>query len=117
MAAERHDHERSDLPIRPIVIGLVALTVLAIVVHLVLVLQLGGLRRARLREVPPPPPMAAAAPEAPPAPRLQTSPATDLAALRAAEQAALETYGWEDRAAGVVRIPIERAMDLIAEGR
>ncbi len=38
-----------------------------------------------------------------------------LRALRRAEDQRLHTYGWVDREAGVVRIPIERAMGLIAE--
>jgi hypothetical protein len=50
-----------------------------------------------------------------PAPRLQVDPPADLAALRAAEAAQLAQYGWEDRAAGVVRIPLSRAMALTAE--
>jgi hypothetical protein len=49
-----------------------------------------------------------------PGPRLQIEPALDLARLRAAEQAQLAGYGWLDRERGVVRIPIERAMGLIA---
>jgi hypothetical protein len=50
-----------------------------------------------------------------PEPRLQVAPEVDLAALRARDDAALNTYGWVDRKAGVVRIPIERAMDLVAQ--
>ena len=48
-----------------------------------------------------------------PAPNLQISPHDDLMALRARENAELNSYGWVDRPHGVVRIPIERAMDLI----
>jgi hypothetical protein len=48
-----------------------------------------------------------------PEPRLQVAPQVDLAALRAREDAELNTYGWVDRKAGVVRIPIERAMELL----
>ena len=51
----------------------------------------------------------------PPEPRLQTNPRGDLGALRAAEERALTTYGWVDRNAGVVRIPIEQAMKLTAK--
>lgn len=50
-----------------------------------------------------------------PPPRLQTNPASDLAELRAAEEAQLSSYGWVDRQAGVIRIPIERAIELTAE--
>jgi hypothetical protein len=53
----------------------------------------------------------------PPAPRLQEDPLADLAALRAREARQLEGYAWVDRAAGRVRIPIERAMELLAEER
>lgn len=45
-------------------------------------------------------------------PRLQTSPRQDLRDLRAAEDATLASYGWVDRNAGVVRIPIAEAMRL-----
>lgn len=48
----------------------------------------------------------------PPAPRLEARPGQTLQELRANEQARLHSYGWVDEAAGVVRIPIERAMEL-----
>ncbi len=38
-----------------------------------------------------------------------------LRQLRATEDAALNTYGWVDRANGKVHIPIERAMDLLLQ--
>jgi hypothetical protein len=49
-----------------------------------------------------------------PEPRLQVDSAADLQAIRAAERAHLENYAWQDRPAEVVRIPVARAMDLIA---
>lgn len=49
------------------------------------------------------------------APHLQVVPREDLLALQACDDRALNTYGWIDRGAGTVRIPIERAMDLIVE--
>jgi hypothetical protein len=51
----------------------------------------------------------------PPAPRLQTNPTADLQQLLEAENAKLNSYGWIDRGAGVIRIPIDRAMDLLAQ--
>lgn len=51
----------------------------------------------------------------PPEPRLQTHPIRDLHDLRAAEDVVLNGYGWVDRNAGVVRIPIARAMELLAK--
>lgn len=53
--------------------------------------------------------------EVPSAPRLQVTPREDLQRILADQQSKLETYGWEDRQAGTVRIPIERAMDLLVQ--
>jgi hypothetical protein len=41
--------------------------------------------------------------------------ATILRELRAKETAAATSYGWVDQTKGVVRIPIERAMQLTVE--
>ena len=51
----------------------------------------------------------------PPEPRLQTNPREDLRTLRAKEDELLGSYGWVDKNAGVVRIPIEDAMKLTVE--
>ncbi|HKW79990.1 MAG TPA: hypothetical protein VJQ49_03175 [Casimicrobiaceae bacterium] len=48
-----------------------------------------------------------------PTPRLQSSPSRDLRALREEKQAMLNEYRWLDRKAGVVQIPIARAMELL----
>ena len=50
-----------------------------------------------------------------PSPHLQLNPAKDLAAFRRQEDAELGGYGWIDRQAGTVRIPINRAIDLLAQ--
>jgi hypothetical protein len=50
-----------------------------------------------------------------PAPRLQVDPSADLAALRRAEEGRLSTYGWVDRSAGTLHVPIDRAMQITAE--
>lgn len=51
----------------------------------------------------------------PPGPRLQVAPARDWRQLHASENEILTSYSWVDRQAGVVRIPIDRAMDLLAQ--
>ncbi len=49
---------------------------------------------------------------------LQSAPQDELRAYRQSKATALEGYHWVDRADGVVQIPIERAMELMAtEGR
>jgi hypothetical protein len=59
-----------------------------------------------------------AAPRLPPAPQLQQlkqSASDDLYDLRRQEEAELHSYGWVDKAAGTVHIPIEDAMRLTIE--
>ena len=51
----------------------------------------------------------------PPAPQLEETPRTDLERERAAEDAILNSYGWVDKQQGTVRIPIDRAIDLLAQ--
>ena len=51
----------------------------------------------------------------PPAPRIEAHPAIEMEELRKQEDGILSTYGWTDKKAGVVRIPIERAMELQLE--
>ena len=50
-----------------------------------------------------------------PQPRLEVKPGASLAELRAAEDANLNSYGWIDRTRGTVRVPIDRAMQLLLE--
>ena len=88
--------------------GLAALIVVAAVVAFAL---LGGFR-------PPRPgvtslPLAGTGPHS--MPILQSAPAADLRAYREGKESMLEGYRWLDRGAGVVQIPIERAMQLVAE--
>ena len=48
-----------------------------------------------------------------PGPALQSDPAGDLRALEAAQDKQLHSYAWVDREHGIVRVPIERAMQLV----
>lgn len=63
---------------------------------------------------PPPPIMQTDPGRKPPLPRLQEKPALDITQLRKSEKAMLGSYGWLDQEKGVVRIPIEEAMSLVA---
>jgi hypothetical protein len=51
----------------------------------------------------------------PPEPRLEPDPLALRRELRSQEDALLKSYGWVDRAAGSVHIPIDRAMEIILE--
>ncbi len=51
----------------------------------------------------------------PPTPRIEEHPATEIGELAFAGRRILSTYGWMDKKAGMVRIPIDRAMELQLE--
>lgn len=53
--------------------------------------------------------------QAPPGPLLQAEPEVELAEMRADMEAHLGSFAWVDRNAGVVRIPIELAMEALVE--
>ena len=107
-------HEVSD--ISPLRVALTGLVLAAVIVMTLLVAYglfyffHGSENRAR----PAPSPLSYA-PEPVPEPRLEVAPGEELKALRADEDAALKTYGWVDQEKGVVRIPIDRAIDILAE--
>jgi hypothetical protein len=53
--------------------------------------------------------------EAMPDRRLQIDAPNELRQLRAAEETALNGYGWVDKDAGIVKIPVDRAMEILAK--
>lgn len=108
-------HETRDLPSRPIVLAVVVGTVVTVAIFAALYLVTVALEQYVQRTAPPPNPLAAAVPKEPPAPRLQPAPIKDLLELRAWEDSQLEHYGWVDRSNGIARIPIDRAIEILAE--
>ena len=109
-------HEESDVDIRAIFGFGIGLAVAGIVISFVVWLLFQHFEARESRKVTPEFPLAAQqGNRLPPEPRLQTNPRADLADLRAQEESVLETYGWVDKNASVVRIPIEEAMKLTVQ--
>jgi len=109
-------HEASDVSIRSIVRFGIAL---AIAMALVSVAMWGLFRffeaeQEKSRE-PMPPMVAANLRRTPSGPRLEPDPLAPRRAVQAREDAVLTSYGWVDPKAGVARIPIDRAMELLVE--
>ncbi len=50
-----------------------------------------------------------------PQPRLETDERREINDFREHEEETLHSYGWVDQQGGVVRIPIDRAMELLAQ--
>lgn len=60
-------------------------------------------------------PLSAPAGTLPPPPNLLLDEPTNLNTFRDKEAHELESYGWQDKNAGVVRLPIDRAKELVLE--
>jgi hypothetical protein len=104
-----HDHEHTDIPVRMIGKYMIGLAVSGVVI----VIVLGALWNLFGRAIP----EEARVPawqgprELPPTPRLQIAPSVDLAEYRQKEFERLNNYGWVDRGAGKVHVPIDQAID------
>jgi hypothetical protein len=107
-------HEATDINFRVVVSFGVGLLVLGAVIYVVVWVFLGLLdTRASRASAQLAFPLAAGQEDRlPPEPRLQSNPRQDLRDLREAEDKRLDSYGWVDRNAGVVHIPIDDAIKL-----
>jgi len=109
-------HEKTDVEAAAIVRSGIILAVVTTLVAIGLVYLFRGFAGMEEAKEPPPAPLVhMEMGRVPPEPRLQTLPFADIERLRAEEAEALHGYGWVDEKAGVVRIPIESAMDLLAK--
>jgi hypothetical protein len=109
-------HETTDAEARPILNFLLFLTVFSVIVAVLMVVFYNYLERREAAEKTARYPMAAGRDRPlPPPPRLQNYPFDDIKDLRRSEERLLQRYQWVDQSSGVVRIPIDRAMDLVAE--
>jgi hypothetical protein len=109
-------HEPSDIDFRAILGVGAGLVVAALVIYALVWLLFLSLSNREAHGAPPEFPLAASQEQRlPPEPRLQTDPREDLRVLRQSEDQILQSYGWIDKNAGVVRIPIDEAMKLTVE--
>jgi hypothetical protein len=107
-------YELSDLKAKNIALFAAAL---AITIALVLLVSYWLFEFAAVQQAekqPPPSPLASTR-EPTPEPRLQVHAPKELQEMRAAEDALLKNYGWIDQKAGIVRIPVDRAIELLAK--
>jgi hypothetical protein len=110
-------HEESDVNIRGILMFAAGLIVVAFVVHVAMwgLYRFFDARENHRQGVAEYPLAAQQEQRLPPEPRLQTNPREDMQKLRDGEEQILTTYGWVDKNAGVVRIPIDEAMKLTVQ--
>ena len=106
-------YERRDANIRALINFGIGLAVLVVVVIFLMRWMFGFVSKEE--PLGPPPTPFENARTLPPQPRLQVEPHVDLKAYCEEQVKDLNSYGWVDQKAGVVHIPIERAMQLIAQ--
>ena len=107
-------HETTDAAVKPVVgflLGLALLIVVAMVLMAVLYDYLGDRLGRSSAEVSP----LIDTRQIPPGPRLQVTPSLDIGEIVEWEHSLLNSYEWLDKDTGFFRIPVERAMDIIAE--
>ena len=109
-------HEERDVNVRAVTrfgLGIGAGLILAVFLMWFLFDRFAA--RATLHSAQPDPMVALNPRKEPPEPRLQPKPVMDLKEFRAGEEAILNSYGWVDPEKGVVRIPVDRALELVAK--
>jgi hypothetical protein len=123
---EEVEFEREDLAAKPILIFLIVLTVICVLVAVLLrgMYSYMDARENRNQSDQSPLVQQSSADTRVvgpaeitkfPQPRLESTETTEINAFRLQEEQTLNSYGWVDQEAGVVRIPINRAMELTAQ--
>ncbi len=124
--SERTEYERSDLSAAGIFSFLLGLAVAGVIIHFALMGLYNVLNNYQKSHQPPQNPLAATTYSATreltprdilkfPEPRLEVNERTELNGFRSDEEQKLNTYGWVDQEAGVIHIPIEQAMQIVAQ--
>ena len=123
-------YERQDIGVAPVVYFLLALLVAGGLVHFVVSGLYSYMERRSNSQQTPVSPLVTNAPADTrhlsadyrdylkqnfPAPQLEIDERNQLDRIRIDEAQTLSTYDWIDQKAGTVRIPIDRAMDLLAQ--
>lgn len=104
--------ETKDVRASAILKFTIYLFLVTILVLFLMRLMYVGFARYVARQQPPAPIMRTAPDRKPPLPRLQEHPTQDVVALKRGEAAVLSSYGWVDQPSGVVRVPIDEAMEI-----
>jgi hypothetical protein len=108
-------YEKRDVHARPLVMFGIGLLILTGIVLVLMAWMFGQFEVRAERVDVPESPLTAGTGGPPPEPRLQVLPRIDLSRQHSEEDALLNQYGWVDRGAGIARIPIDRAMDLLVQ--
>lgn len=107
-------HEPTEVRLRGILGFAVALVVVTAVLQIGLGYWMGSFSREERREIASRPARLRDDTGQYPAPHLQGNPGADMTRFRKEEDARLDEYGWVDRPGGIARLPVDRAIELLA---
>jgi hypothetical protein len=114
LAATDRGHESSDVPVKPLLLSLAAFAAGCLIAMWVMRAMFRSFdASARSRDVPGH--VLAEEHQIPPPPKLEANPTAENEESAVAERKLLDTYGWIDRDAGIVRVPVERALELVLQ--
>lgn len=108
-------HEQSDVPIVPVIVVMAVLALLTVLTLIGLWALFNHFTGERAVPKSVQIDTEIEAENVAPPPRLQDSPAQDMATWQAAEEAELNRFGWVDRERKIVKVPIERAFEVLVE--
>ena len=108
-----HQHESRDADIRKLTY--VALGILALIIFGFVVTEIVFYAFVGRQQVSVPRALFTAGAPMPPPPRLQEHPGVDLQLYLQEEGRVLDSYGWVNRSASIVRVPIDQAMTLLLQ--
>ena len=103
-------HEHREVSVRFIVVSLITLLIGTFMVCLLVVGIFQYFHTTYL-----PPQATQVPPQVPPEPRVEEKPYLQLQNLRTLEDHVLNSYAWVDQNQGTVRVPIDRAIDMVAQ--
>jgi hypothetical protein len=108
-------HEGTDLSLKPIIGFVLFLVALGVAVHFTLGVFMRRFEAdsAALKAMRPP--LYGDKDGQYPPPNTPDNPRADLATHRARERKILDSYGWEKPDAGIARVPVDRAIEILAE--
>jgi len=116
MSSQSNQKLDRELNLKALIIFAVSLTGVVLAMAALMWILSGTLRSRLMGQDPPPPKLPAARiQQPPPEPRLQAKPEEDLRQMRREDEALLSSFGWIDEASGIAHVPIETAIDLLAE--
>ncbi len=109
-----HDHERSDAHVRPVAAFLVFMFLSVLAAYGIITVLFEYFTQREISKYGNPVQFSEPGGRSG-APLLQVVPGLDLQEIRADEAEQLDDYGWVDQRQGLVRVPIEQAIDMLLE--